>query len=140
MNLLDKLNSGLHALQLECSQQQQEKFISLFSQLLEKTYLGRIEAYTDEKVEYMREKNKNAKRAVVYTQIITQTTEIPINYKLAKKGNDWLVYDVVIEEVSLISNFRSSYGEIIKREGMDSLLSQMEKKVQESDNEAASTS
>ncbi|HEC28335.1 MAG TPA: ABC transporter substrate-binding protein [Gammaproteobacteria bacterium] len=111
--------------------QQQKQFVSLFSKLLENTYVGRLEAYTNEKVVYLRERNKNAKRAVVYTQIETGSTEIPINYKLARKNDKWLIYDVVIEEVSLISNFRSSYAEIIKKEGMDGLLSKMEKKLAE---------
>lgn len=111
--------------------QQQKKFVELFSKLLENTYVGRLEAYTNEKVVYLRERNKNAKRAVVYTYIATGSADIPINYKLARKNDKWLIYDVVIEEVSLISNFRSSYAEIIKREGMDGLLSKMEKKITE---------
>lgn len=111
--------------------QQQKKFVELFSKLLENTYVGRLEAYTNEKVVYLRERNKNAKRAVVYTYIATGSADIPINYKLARKNDKWLIYDVVIEEVSLISNFRSSYAEIIKRDGMDGLLSKMEKKVTE---------
>ncbi len=117
----------------KASPEQQAKFVSLFSKLLEKTYIGRIEAYTDERVEYLREKVKNAKRSVVYTQIVTKSADIPINYKLAMKDDKWLVYDVVIEEVSLISNYRSSYDEIIKKDGIDGLLAKMEQKVQEND-------
>ncbi len=113
--------------------QQQSRFVELFSKLLENTYLGRIEAYTDERVEYLREKKKNPKRAVVYTQIVTKSADIPINYKLARKDDKWLVYDVIIEEVSLISNYRSSYAEIIKKEGMDGLLTKMEQKVNSKD-------
>jgi len=117
----------------KASAEQQKEFVALFSDLLEKTYLGRIEAYTDERVEYIREKNKNAKRAVVYTQVVTKSTDIPINYKLAKKGDQWLIYDVVIEEVSLISNYRSSYAEIIKKEGIDKLLDRMKQKLSTAD-------
>lgn len=112
---------------------QQKEFVSLFSDLLEKTYLGRIEAYTDERVEYLREKSKNPKRAIVFTQIVTKSADIPINYKLAKKGNQWLIYDVIIEEVSLISNYRSSYNEIIKKDGMDKLLDKMKEKLNTAD-------
>ncbi len=113
--------------------QQQDRFVELFSRLLEATYLGRIEAYTDERVEYLREKQKNPKRVVVYTQIVTNSGDIPINYKLAKKDEQWMVYDVVIEEVSLISNYRSSYAEIIKKEGMEGLLSKMQQKLNDKD-------
>jgi len=122
----------------KASKEQQTKFVGLFSQLLENTYIGRIEAYTDERVEYLREKTRNPKRSVVYTQIVTKTADIPINYKLAKKNDQWLVYDVVIEEVSLISNYRSSYDEIIKKDGMDGLLSKMQEKVLEKNNEEKS--
>lgn len=117
----------------KASVEQQKEFVDLFSDLLEKTYLGRIEAYTNEHVEYLREKNKNAKRAVVYTQVVTKSADIPINYKLAKKGDQWLIYDVVIEEVSLISNYRSSYAEIIKKEGIDKLLDRMKQKLSTAD-------
>jgi phospholipid transport system substrate-binding protein len=115
----------------KASKDQQQKFIELFSKLLENTYLGRIEAYTNEKVEYIREKQVNEKRAVIYTQIVTAKTNIPINYKVAKKGDQWLVYDVIIEEVSLISNYRTSYAEIIRKDGMNGLLAQMEEKVKD---------
>ena len=115
----------------KASPEQQNKFVSLFSKQLEQAYIGRLEAYTNEKIEFLRVKMKNAKRAVVYTKIITKTADIPINYKLALKNGQWLIYDVVIEEVSLISNYRSSYKDIIKKSGIDSLLSQMEKKLAE---------
>jgi phospholipid transport system substrate-binding protein len=119
----------------KASTEQQDRFVKLFSQLLENTYLGRIEAYTDERVVYLREKNKSPKRSVVYTEIITKSGDIPINYKLARKDNKWMVYDVVIEEVSLISNYRSSYAEIIKKEGMDGLLTKMQEKLDGKDEE-----
>jgi phospholipid transport system substrate-binding protein len=47
------------------------------------------------------------------------------------KGQEWLVYDVVVEEVSLISNYRSTYNEIVRREGMDGLLKRMEQRIRE---------
>lgn len=115
----------------KASPEQQNKFVLLFSKQLEQAYIGRLEAYTNEKIEFLRVKMNNAKRAVVYTKIITKTADIPINYKLALKNGQWLIYDVIIEEVSLISNYRSSYKDIIKKSGIDSLLSQMEKKLAE---------
>ena len=117
----------------KASPEQQKEFVSLFSNLLENTYIGRIEAYTDERIDYLREKNKSPKRSIVYTHIVTKSADIPINYKLAKKGDQWLIYDVVIEEVSLISNYRSSYAEIIKKDGMDALLAKMKEKLKTAD-------
>ena len=112
------------------STQEQETFIELYSKLLEATYVGRIEAYTDEKVTYGSEKVKGDK-ALVETHIVTATAEIPIDYKLVQSSTEWKVYDVVIEGVSLIRNFRSSYGSIVEKEGFPGLFARMESKVQE---------
>jgi len=114
----------------KASDAQKKEFIDLFSELLLFTYLDRIKAYTDEKVEFKREKVKK-KTAVVYTEIITDTANIPINYKLLHSGDDWRVYDVIIEEVSLVSNYRSTYKEIVKKDGIDGLLKKMSDKNKE---------
>ena len=63
--------------------------------------------------------------------IITSSTEIPVNYKVYLKDGSWLVYDVIIEGVSLISNYRSSYQEIVMKDGFDGLLAKMEEKIRE---------
>jgi phospholipid transport system substrate-binding protein len=119
---------------------QRDRFIRLFTQLLENTYKGRIEAYTgnysEENVKYVEEKIKKG-RALVKTLIVTESNEIPVNYKLSKKSNEWRVYDVVIEEVSLVRNYRSTYGEIVKKEGFEGLFSRMEKKIEELKNPPA---
>ena len=74
---------------------EREKFVEFFSQYLEETYRTKIEAYTDQKVEYIGE-TINGKRAVVETLIITDNTEIPVNYKLKNNDGIWFAYDVVI--------------------------------------------
>ena len=114
----------------KASKEEQQQFVELFSQLIQNTYIGRVEAYTDEGVTYPGEKVTN-NRAVVDTLIITSSAEIPVTYKLYLKDDRWLVYDVNIEGVSLISNYRNSYHEIVKRDGFAGLLSQMEEKVKE---------
>lgn len=110
---------------------QRARFIALFSQLLEDTYRLRIRNYTyqDERVEYIGE-NVNGTRGQVDTLVISNK-EIPVSYRVRLKGNEWLVYDVIVEEVSLISNYRSSYNEIIRQEGFDGLLKRLEEKVKE---------
>ena len=112
------------------SAEEKKQFTALFSQLIESSYVGKIEAYTNEKVEYPGEKVKG-KKAVVETLILTSSADIPVNYKLYQKGDQWLVYDVIIEGVSLISNYRSSYQEIMKDEGFDGLLNKMQAKIDE---------
>ena len=112
------------------SDEEKKQFTALFSQLIESSYVGKIEAYTNEKVEYPGEKVKG-KKAVVETLILTSSADIPVNYKLYQKGDQWLVYDVIIEGISLISNYRSSYQEIMKNEGFDGLLNKMQAKIDE---------
>jgi len=114
----------------KASKEEQQQFIELFSQLIQNTYIGRVEAYTNEEVKYPGEKITKD-RAVVDTLIITSSAEIPVTYKLYLKDDRWLVYDVNIEGVSLISNYRNSYQEIVKREGFAGLLAKMEEKVKE---------
>lgn len=110
---------------------QRARFIALFSQLLEDTYRLRIRNYTyqDERVEYIGE-NVSGTRGQVDTLVIANK-EIPVSYRVRLKGNEWLVYDVIVEEVSLINNYRSSYNEIIRQEGFDGLLKRLEEKVKE---------
>jgi len=110
--------------------EEKQQFVDLFSQLIENSYIGKLELYTDEKVEYPGEK-VSGRKAVVETMIITTSTDIPVDYKLYRKGDQWLVYDVIIEGVSLISNYRSSYQEIVKKEGFDGLLAKMQAKIDE---------
>ena len=107
------------------SEDEKKSFIALFSQLLQQTYMGKVEAYTDERVEYLGEKVKK-KTAEVDTQIVSSSVNIPITYKVLKSGDDWLVYDVKVEEVSLISNYRTTYADIFKKEGMSGLLAKMQ--------------
>jgi phospholipid transport system substrate-binding protein len=115
----------------KASTEQKQEFVTLFSQLIENTYIGRVEAYTDEKVDYPGEKVKG-KKAVVKTLILTASADIPINYKVyQKKDGEWWVYDVIIEGISLISNYRSSYQDIVSKEGLDGLLAKMRSKIKE---------
>ena len=110
--------------------EEKDKFVGLFSQLIENSYVGKIESYTNERVDYPGEK-VSGRKAVVKTLIITSSADIPVDYRLYQKGDQWLVYDVIIEGVSLISNYRSSYQEIMKKEGFDGLLAKMQAKIDE---------
>ena len=115
----------------KATREEQQQFVNLFAKLLEDTYRGRIKAYTygDEHVEYISERISGS-RAEVDT-VVVASKEIPVSYKMRLKDQEWLVYDVIIEEVSLISNYRNSYGEIVRDEGFKGLLERMEKKIEE---------
>lgn len=118
----------------KASRDEQQQFVGLFAQLIQNSYIGKVEAYTSEKVEYPAEKIKG-NRAVVDTLIITSSTEIPVNYKVYLKNDEWRVYDVIIEGVSLISSYRSTYQEIVKKDGFPGLFVKMEAKLKELENQ-----
>lgn len=118
------------------SPEEQKNFIRLYSDLLEESYIGRVEAYSNETVNYLSEKIEGD-RAEVTTKVRSGNTELPIDYRLVQKNGEWFVYDVLIEEVSMIKNYRSSYGEIIRKDGFVSLLERMAEKIKELRNGAA---
>jgi phospholipid transport system substrate-binding protein len=112
------------------SNEEKELFIKLFSELLKNNYIGRIESYSDEIMEYAKEViNQNKKtRAKVYTNILKNGREIPINYVLMKKGEGWFVYDVDIEGVSLVRNYRSEFKRILSKEKYAGLIKRLHEK------------
>jgi phospholipid transport system substrate-binding protein len=116
----------------KASAQEKERFKDLFTQLLEANYRGRIgeyaDQYTDERIDYLGERIIED-RALVDTQVVTKDRNIPISYKMVKKGDEWKIYDVVIEEVSLVRNFRNTYDEIIRKDGLPGLFKRMEQKI-----------
>ena len=112
----------------KASLEERERFTEFFSQYIEETYRSKIEAYTDQKVHYGDETIKG-NRAVVETLIITSSTQIPVNFKLKNNDGEWYAYDVIIEGVSLVSNYRSTFATIVKNEGMDGLLSNIQSRI-----------
>lgn len=108
--------------------EERKEFVSLYSDLLERIYLDKIEEYTDEKILYAGE-STDGEYAVVRTRILTKkNVEIPIDYRLLKKDGKWAVYDVTIEGVSLVSNYRTQFNSIIRSGGYDELIRRLEKK------------
>lgn len=112
----------------KATREERRQFVEFFSQYLEDTYRSKIEAYTDEQVRYVGEKIKG-ERAVVDTTIVTDTVEIPVSYKLKQTDGEWLGVDVVIENVSLVSNYRNTFAAIVKTEGMEGLLNDLQRRI-----------
>lgn len=111
--------------------EERQEFIPLYSDLLERSYINKIESYTDEKILYTDETIDND-YAVVETKIITKrNVEIPIQYRLLKKNNRWGVYDVVIEGVSLVNNYRNQFNKIIRKDSYEELVKRMKDKLEE---------
>lgn len=112
--------------------QQQKEFERLFSELLKNTYIGRVESYSNEAVLFDKEifDSDQQTKAIVYTKVIKNNQEIPINYKLLVKNGDWFVYDVMIEGVSLIRNYRTEFGKIMSQEQYAGLIKRLQDKVE----------
>ena len=100
---------------------QQKEFVGLFEKFLVHSYAGNVGAYSGEKVQYIKERRKG-KYAEVQTKVISKKLEIPIAYRLLKKSSNWLIYDIVIDGISLVKNFRGQFSRIIKAKGFPGLL------------------
>jgi phospholipid transport system substrate-binding protein len=111
------------------SPDQQKEFTKLYKSLLEEAYADKITSYTDEKVFFKREITLSEKTVEVETTIVTKTSEVPIHYRVIEKEGQWKVYDVVIEGVSLVSNYRTQFREILANKKPEDLLETLRKKV-----------
>lgn len=112
------------------TKEQQNEFKDLLMRTIESTYIGRIRAYTNESVDFRSEEIKD-KRAIVTTAFLAASGEIPVIYKLRQRSDGWFVYDVEIENVSMVSTYRETYRSVAKKSGMDGLLQQMREKLAE---------
>ena len=113
------------------SETQRSEFVGLFGDLLERSYISKIELYGGEKIIYSGER-ADGDLAVVSTKIITKNgTEVPIDYRLQKRGERWLVYDVNIEGVSLVSNYRTQFNKIIQTASYNELVQKLRTKQDE---------
>ena len=113
----------------KASKSERSRFTNLFRELLSNTYWARISAYRDEQVEYLGERQRSERLATVNTLIKTDSADIPVDYKLYLRGERWLAYDVVIEQVSLVRNYRSSFQDLVRQKGIAGLISELETKV-----------
>jgi len=105
-----------------------DEFIAAFADFLGNSYVGKIGSYKDEKILYLHETVENG-RAQVKTKIVPSKGEpTSVNYQLHQVQGEWKIYDVVIEDVSLVVNYRSQFNRILTRGSFDDLLRQMKEK------------
>jgi phospholipid transport system substrate-binding protein len=110
---------------------QRKEFIPLFADLLDRAYMSTIERYSGEPIRYTGERVEGD-FAVVSTKIHTQQdTEIPVAYRMLRHGDRWLIYDVSAEGVSLVSNYRTQFNNIIRTSSYDALLKRMRSRIEE---------
>jgi phospholipid transport system substrate-binding protein len=114
------------------SQAERDEFTRLFADLLERSYLGKIETYSGgESIQYLGE-SVEGDQATVRTRIVTRAgTEIPVDYRMHRVGDRWLVYDVAIEGVSLVANYRAQFNRIIQTASFKGLLDKLKAKQEE---------
>ena len=113
------------------SEAQRTEFVGLFADLLERSYISKIETYGGEKIQYTAER-ADGEFATVSTRIVTKNgTEVPVDYRMIKRADRWLVYDVSIEGVSLVSNYRTQFNKIIQTTSYNELVSKLRNKQDE---------
>ena len=110
---------------------QRQEFVQLFRQVLEKAYVDKILSYTDEKIVFDKESMLSGNQSEVPTRIVTSSKTIPISYRMIMKDGKWKVYDVVIENVSLVQNYRTQFNDILAKNTPEQLLETLRKKVKE---------
>ena len=110
---------------------QRQEFVQLFRQVLEKAYADKILSYTSEKIVFDRETLLSENQAEVQARVITASKEIPVSYRVILKDGNWKVYDVVVENVSLVQNYRTQFNDILAKNTPEQLLEILRKKVKE---------
>ena len=117
---------------LNFNTEQRKVFRDTFARLLTMTYTNQIQGnFTNEKVEFLDEEILNQKKAMVKTKIVRQDVDIPVDYslKLGKKG--WRIYDVKVEGISLVQNYRTQFNKYLKDKTPDQLIEELDRKVAE---------
>jgi len=108
--------------------EERKQFVDLFAALLERTYANKIESYHNEKIVYIKETTDGGYSEVKSTVITPSRDEFSLDYRLINENGKWKVYDVVIEGVSLISNYRGQFSRIISERGYGELVKRLQTK------------
>ncbi len=109
------------------SDKDKQEFVGLFQSLLVSSYADKIETYSGEGVQYINERTEKD-YAEVRTKVLTGKTDIPLDYRLLNKSGEWRVYDVVVDGVSLVNNYRGQFTKILRSSNYPELVDQLRKK------------
>ncbi|HET9550733.1 MAG TPA: ABC transporter substrate-binding protein [Candidatus Binatia bacterium] len=110
--------------------QEQEEFVRLFTDVLERAYAGIIESYTDEKIVYVSERIEGNYADVVSKIMTAKGEEYSVNYKAHLVSNEWKVYDVIAENISLVNNYRSQFNRVISHSSYEDLVGRLRTKIE----------
>ena len=108
---------------------QRQEFEKLYKALLEKVYMDTILSYKEQEVVFGKERTLGQNRVEVESKIVAESKETPINFRMILKNGGWWVYDVVIENISLVQNYRSQFNRVLTKESPESMLAALRKKV-----------
>jgi len=123
------------------TQAQQDEFVPLFTTFIEDAYLSRIESYSVEKInqqiqssmiQFIKQTNSSSDYAEVYSTVVLQDRKNPIavNYEMRRDGNEWKIYDITIDAISVIANYRNQFNRVLNNDGYEKLVSIMRQKIQ----------
>jgi phospholipid transport system substrate-binding protein len=110
--------------------QEQDEFVRLFTDILERAYADIIESYTDEKIVYLNERVEGGFADVGSKILTSRGEEYSVNYKAHLVSNEWKVYDVIAENISLVNNFRSQFNRVIANSSYEELLRRLRDKAE----------
>ncbi len=108
--------------------EEQRRFVELFTELLERSYADQIESFNGEKIVYGRETQENDYAEVDTKVVSKQGEEFAVNYRLHAVDREWKVYDVVIENISLVNNYRSQFNRVLANSSFDEFLRKLQGK------------
>lgn len=121
----------------ERTPREREAFVGLFTELLENAYLGKIDSYRGETINYVKE-TLDLPYAVVATVIVTSRgQEIPVDYRMLREADGWRIYDVVIEQVSLVNNYRSQFNAILRKSTFPEMMDKLRGTIRRQESSAA---
>ncbi|MGH7232746.1 MAG: MlaC/ttg2D family ABC transporter substrate-binding protein [Nitrospiraceae bacterium] len=115
------------------NEKQRQEFVALFQRMLSHAYAGKIEGYSGEQIKYLNERLKDG-YAEVRTKVLSGKAEIPLDYRLLSKSGEWRVYDVIVDGISLVNNYRGQFAKIIRSSSYEDLVEKLRLK---SDNVSA---
>jgi phospholipid transport system substrate-binding protein len=110
--------------------EERKEFIRLFSELLERTYMKKVEGFSGEKVLYEGEAIERDYATVKIKIVTKKDKDIPVEYRLKKEGNNWFIYDVSIEGVSLVNNYRTQFNSILLQSSYEDLVKRLREKAE----------
>lgn len=110
------------------SEQEQKDFVDAFSELLGTSYLNKIDKYNNETLTYLSQELVDGNKAVIKVAVIRQSGNVPLDYNLLKKDNDWFIYDVKVEGISLVKNYRTQFASFLSKKTPSDLIKRLREK------------